>query len=111
MWVSLVTPIACLEWLRKAAVPFHGWPTFVFCFIGYLLGTSFSVNAQEEHTATIDFESLIAPLLIKRCVECHQGKDPSGGLLLTSREGLVAGGESGDAVDRMDADEPGCNGR
>jgi hypothetical protein len=46
-----------------------------------------------------DFEADIAPLLIKRCVECHQGQDPSGNLLLTTREGLLKGGDSGAAVD------------
>ncbi|MEK6234014.1 MAG: DUF1549 domain-containing protein, partial [Planctomycetales bacterium] len=44
-----------------------------------------------------DFESDTAPLLIKRCVECHQGKEPSGGLSLTTRQGLAAGGDSGKA--------------
>ncbi|MEZ6086810.1 MAG: c-type cytochrome domain-containing protein [Pirellulaceae bacterium] len=46
-----------------------------------------------------DFESDIAPLLIRRCVECHQGSNPSGGLLLTTRAGLHAGGDSGEAID------------
>ena len=46
----------------------------------------------------------MAPLLIRRCVECHQGKNPSGGLLLTTREGLHAGGESGQVIDPQNAD-------
>jgi hypothetical protein len=99
MWRGLVTRSNCLESLRKAAVAFDGWFTFGFCFIGSLLGTSVSVHAQDQQLANIEFESQIAPLLIRHCVECHQGKDPSGGLLLTSREGLVAGGDSGAAVD------------
>lgn len=33
----------------------------------------------------IDFEDQIAPLLIKRCVECHQGPSPSGDLGLTTK--------------------------
>lgn len=44
------------------------------------------------------FEAEIAPLLIKRCVECHQGKEPAGNLLLTTREGLLKGGDSGAAI-------------
>ncbi|MCA9064336.1 MAG: PSD1 domain-containing protein, partial [Planctomycetaceae bacterium] len=45
------------------------------------------------------FEAEVAPLLIRRCVECHQGPDPSGGLNLTSAEGLTAGGDSGATID------------
>ena len=42
-----------------------------------------------------DFEKAIAPLLIKRCVECHQGNDPSGGLNLTDEKSFRKGGDSG----------------
>lgn len=45
-----------------------------------------------------NFETEVAPLLIKRCVECHQGQEPSGGLSLTSMKGFDGGGDSGDAV-------------
>ena len=46
-----------------------------------------------------DFEADIAPLLIKRCVECHQSPKPSGNLLLTTWKGLQQGGDSGPALD------------
>lgn len=45
--------------------------------------------------AAVDFEKDVAPLLLKRCVECHQGNEPAGGLLLTSEAGFHAGGDSG----------------
>ncbi|WP_417748549.1 PSD1 and planctomycete cytochrome C domain-containing protein [Rosistilla oblonga] len=38
-------------------------------------------------------------MLIKRCVECHQGRDPSGNLLLTTAEGFHQGGDSGPVID------------
>ena len=46
------------------------------------------------------FESTIRPLLADNCHECHSGRvDPAfGGLRLDSREGLLAGGDSGPAV-------------
>jgi hypothetical protein len=69
------------------------------CLFGFVPVKNSVANAQEKQLAAIDFDSQVAPLLIKRCVECHQGTDPSGGLSLTSREGLVAGGDSGDAFD------------
>jgi len=57
---------------------------------------SFATSAAEPAP---DFETEIAPLLIKRCVECHQGRDPSSGLLLTTRAGLFDGGDSGGVID------------
>ncbi|WP_197451292.1 PSD1 and planctomycete cytochrome C domain-containing protein [Rosistilla oblonga] len=38
-------------------------------------------------------------MLIKRCVECHHGRDPSGNLLLTTAEGFHQGGDSGPVID------------
>ncbi|MBL7647363.1 MAG: PSD1 domain-containing protein [Candidatus Hydrogenedentes bacterium] len=51
-----------------------------------------------SHAAPPDFEHQIAPLLVKRCVECHQERDPSGGLALVTRAGLLKGGGDGPAV-------------
>jgi mono/diheme cytochrome c family protein len=48
--------------------------------------------------ATPDFERQIAPLLVKHCVECHQERDPSGGLTLVTKEGLLTGGGDGPAI-------------
>ena len=46
------------------------------------------------------FESTIRPLLADNCHACHSGRvDPAfGGLRLDSREGLLAGGDSGPAI-------------
>lgn len=48
------------------------------------------------------FESQIVPLLKDNCLKCHSGDEPKGELDLTTREGLLAGGESGPAVDLED---------
>lgn len=45
-----------------------------------------------------DFEQQVAPLLLKRCIECHKSTDPAGGLALDTSMGLGKGGESGPAV-------------
>lgn len=45
-----------------------------------------------------EFESDVAPLLVRRCLECHKGVDPAGGLSLESAVGISAGGDSGAAV-------------
>ena len=44
------------------------------------------------------FEGEVAPLLIRRCLECHQSANPSGGLNLQSAEDLAKGGDSGVVV-------------
>ncbi|MCY4026869.1 MAG: PSD1 and planctomycete cytochrome C domain-containing protein [Acidobacteria bacterium] len=46
------------------------------------------------------FESTVRPLLADNCYACHSGRvdPPFGGLRLDSREGLLAGGDSGPAV-------------
>ncbi|MEZ6127588.1 MAG: PSD1 and planctomycete cytochrome C domain-containing protein [Planctomycetaceae bacterium] len=45
-----------------------------------------------------DFERDVAPLLIRRCLECHKGTEPAGGLTLENANGLQVGGESGVSV-------------
>src|SRR5262245_31688242 len=45
-----------------------------------------------------DFERDIAPLLVNHCLNCHQPNKRSGGLDLSTRVGLLAGGEQGPAV-------------
>ncbi len=49
------------------------------------------------------FEDRIAPLLLKHCVECHNPANPSGGLNLTTIDGLTKGGNSGDALQPGDS--------
>ena len=46
------------------------------------------------------FEKEVRPILTARCVECHGGGkgDPKGGLSLTSRGGVIKGGDTGPAV-------------
>lgn len=49
--------------------------------------------AAAEH-----FDRVIAPILASRCLECHSGAEPSGGLDLGNRGKAFAGGDSGEAV-------------
>lgn len=49
-------------------------------------------------TASPDFAKDIAPLLAGKCLECHSGNAPEGGLDLSSKTGLFKGGESGSAI-------------
>jgi hypothetical protein len=51
------------------------------------------------------FEKQVAPLLQARCLACHSGAKPRGGLDLTTRAGLLKGGEKGAAVVPGQADD------
>lgn len=45
------------------------------------------------------FQEDVVAILKDNCLRCHSGSEPEGGLLLTTREGFLAGGDSGSAVD------------
>jgi hypothetical protein len=45
-----------------------------------------------------DFDRVIAPILIRNCLECHSGPEPKGKLDLTSRGKAMEGGASGAVI-------------
>jgi hypothetical protein len=49
-------------------------------------------------SAAPDFEREIAPILVRRCLECHNEREVAGGLTLTSGPELSAGGDSGQVI-------------
>ena len=55
--------------------------------------------------AATDFEREIAPLLVRRCVECHDEAKASGGLVLTTSAGLRKGGDSGATINSEQPEE------
>lgn len=72
-----------------------------FCY------ASVAATAAEPSAADAEFfEKQIRPLLIRHCYQCHGDlAEPKGGLKLTSRDGLLAGGDSGPAAVAGHADE------
>ncbi len=56
-------------------------------------GDEASVALREQH-----FEAKIRPLLISKCLTCHNEKKISGGLRLDQRELILKGGDSGAAM-------------
>lgn len=46
----------------------------------------------------IDFDKQIAPILVSRCLECHQGVEPEAGLSLTNSALALRGGEHGPSL-------------
>lgn len=67
-------------------------------------------ESPEKHALTPEalefFESRVRPVLVRRCHRCHSGEAEKirGGLLLDSRAGLLAGGETGPVVRPGDPD-------
>jgi len=50
---------------------------------------------EREHTR---FREAVAPMLAAKCVACHRADNAKGGLNLSTREGLLKGGDSGAAI-------------
>ncbi|MDR3632551.1 MAG: DUF1549 domain-containing protein [Isosphaeraceae bacterium] len=58
----------------------------------------FGAEAQPTPEQARFFEREVRPILAANCLSCHGEKKERGGLRLTSRESLLAGGDSGPAV-------------
>jgi hypothetical protein len=65
--------------------------TLATAFVGVLLLTAAAQGAP-------DFDREVAPLLARRCLECHSGAQPEGGFTLSERATAMAGGDSGVAI-------------
>ncbi len=57
-----------------------------------------------DEAATVDFEKHVVPILIRNCLECHQARNPSGGLALDTASAMATGGESGPALVKASAE-------
>ena len=52
----------------------------------------------DPSAAARSFDERIAPLLARRCLQCHNGSENKGGLDLTRADAAMAGGDSGPAI-------------
>ena len=64
-----------------------------------------SDRAGDDKVESVFFENEVRPILVRRCYECHGEGESAGGLSLDSRQGLLAGGDSGSAVMPGEPDE------
>ncbi len=62
-----------------------------------------AIMSQRTPAAPPDFNADIAPILVTRCLECHNQRVASGGLILTTRQHALGGGDSGPAMAPGDA--------
>jgi hypothetical protein len=63
-----------------------------------LIPTIMAVVGVPAIGQSLDFEADVAPILIRRCLECHQSSNPSGGLDLTTQLSVLKGGDSGPVI-------------
>ena len=65
-----------------------------------LLATGIAAEARVEDNGELEFfEKRIRPVLVEHCYECHNSRDKAeGGLAVDHRAGLLAGGDSGEAI-------------
>jgi len=54
-----------------------------------------AARAAPTAATASEYERIIAPLLERTCTKCHNPDKQKGDLLLTTREGMLAGGENG----------------
>jgi hypothetical protein len=75
------------------------------CF-AFIIASSFAVAARADEAGDKLFADKILPVLKQHCYECHarDAEEVKGGLLLDTRAGLRAGGDSGAVVVAGDAD-------
>lgn len=69
-------------------------PTDSMLGVLVILATTVNTSAKEY----VEFDRDVAPILVRRCVECHQGDDPQGALDLTSAASVAIGGDQGPAL-------------
>jgi hypothetical protein len=62
------------------------------------LSTAWGVVRPVGAADAVDFDGRVAPVLIRRCLDCHSGAEPKGGLDLSRREAAMRGGDSGEAI-------------
>ncbi|MCY2967826.1 MAG: PSD1 and planctomycete cytochrome C domain-containing protein [Planctomycetota bacterium] len=75
--------------MRRTALFRRLLPLFLTCCLS-------AVDAIAQ--AAPDFNRDVAPILVKRCLECHNARDANGKLVLTTAERTLAGGEGGEAI-------------
>ena len=55
-------------------------------------------RADSPRLQSREFDAKVAPILARRCLDCHSGSDPKGKLDLSKKSAALAGGKSGPAV-------------
>lgn len=82
------------------------WSTTIFCLqLLALAGLSPAAGEAAESPELRLFQQQVAPALAAKCVACHRPDNLKGNFDLTTRDGLLKGGDSGEALVPGKSDE------
>jgi hypothetical protein len=84
-----------LQTVFNQCLPSSSWCLTLATIITLAIAGSLDASADDSEQF---FESKIRPLLIEKCLECHNAEKQSGGLRLDSRDNILKGGDSGAAM-------------
>ncbi|MHB8973981.1 MAG: DUF1553 domain-containing protein [Pirellulaceae bacterium] len=70
----------------------------LFVFLSFAITMLMQSSAVGDETIGESFDRDVAPLLARRCLDCHNATTKKGGLDLSRAAGALAGGESGLAI-------------
>lgn len=96
-------------WIQKTYLPLYGVLVLILSITGHFGGNLthgegflFGPKSAEEVSVNVEnieeafvYEDLVAPIFEAKCLGCHNNTKTEGGLLMTSREMLIKGGEHG----------------
>jgi hypothetical protein len=83
--------------------PFSSLPSLILGTSIFVLGSCTLIAAQAPPSDAQSFyREQVHPILRENCLKCHGGEKIKGGLGLTNREGLLKGGDTGDALHPTD---------
>lgn len=59
-----------------------------------------SLAFPTDSDSTLIFKHILGPTIQQKCANCHNSNSPKGGLMVNSLEDLIAGGDSGPALEK-----------
>ena len=75
----------------------------VTCLLAPVCGPKATADGLQAQTR--DFDASVAPILARRCLDCHSGAEPKGKLDLSNHAAAMRGGKSGPAIVAGNPDE------
>ncbi len=64
----------------------------------FFMLASFGADVRPAQGDGPDFDKQVAPLIVQRCLDCHSGPKPKGGLDLSHRDKAMEGGDTGPVI-------------
>lgn len=99
-WDKMRFPTTLIHDAESKGSPMQPLPRFLLMLLAAACLNSPVVQADEELPHDQFFDEQVQPILAQHCFKCHGGEAKiKGGLRLTDRDSIVAGGDSGSALE------------